>query len=324
MIPKLEQMAYKMQPAGHEEPAPRRNFGKPDSKLAQVFERWIENARVHVGAMTNYELLGICDSNLQPTLEELHSIVLHYQDHPKRQEIGLFLSYYFNKSPEEVICYELDTDWMTSLGYRLPGGKTLVNLGKTGPSFGYQAHGILINAGEAGYTAGTEIEAEPQLSRGYCSFINLNKIGTYVGSSSDTLLVNLSNADLGFGTSAKGAILNFGSCGAQLASSTHYPCMLINDGKSYLVGHNSSGLLISTTQTHFGNTEHARRVFKQNECEQIPELVKYVGNLRAMFEPAKNDWKKALEAVKQLGPNAHNKIKQDVEEILWRANYDTR
>jgi len=318
----LEAMAYKMQPAGHDKPSPRRKYSKPDLQLANAFEKWINSVKEGKPAIDDFQRIEDYTKELHPSLDELHSLMIHYQDHSKVCVAGMFLSHFYNKMPEKIILHDLDIG-LRFVGYLLAPEKILVNLGKMGTQCGYQARGVIINAGEIGRDLGSVMEPDLAGNKSYSILVNLGKVGDYAGGNSDALIVNVGEAGEKLGWDATGPVLNFGSCGKELGCHSRYVSILVNTGKAdYNVGCESDGILISATPAEWKETRKARKVIDSDEYLKIPELVKYVDHLRAMFEPAKQDWKLALKAVEQLGTGAKDKITQDILDIFRRANYD--
>jgi hypothetical protein len=54
--------------------------------------------------------------------------------------------------------------------------------------------------------------------------------------------------------------------------------------------------------------------------DRIPELRSYFDNLVSCFEKGRNDYRVAVETVRSLGPKPNEKIRQDIETILKRAD----
>jgi len=125
----VDQLAYKMKPAGHDAPAPRRIYEKPDSKLAKAFEDWL---RIPVGwswglayATAQSMVIDVKDFSS----EDVNALAIAYQDHPKFREAGLFFSAMYNHSKDKEMVFNPGKElFIEFLGYHLRPEKILVNL----------------------------------------------------------------------------------------------------------------------------------------------------------------------------------------------------
>jgi len=125
----LEQMAYKMEPSGHEERAPRREYSKPDMKLAKAFEDWLR-IRVEWSWGLAYATAESMVRDVKDfSSEDVNALAIAYQDHPKFHEAGLFFSAMYNHGKDKEMVFNPGKELsMEFLGYHLRPEKILVNL----------------------------------------------------------------------------------------------------------------------------------------------------------------------------------------------------
>jgi len=131
---RLEQMAYKMQPAGHEEPPARRNYGEPCGELREKFEKWLGRTKERGRGQDAYNDALEIVKELKPTLDDAHGLLLSSQDHRNIKYSGQFISAIYNTVPDKNIVYDLDlgNEGPFDLCYNLPKDKRFVNLGSIG------------------------------------------------------------------------------------------------------------------------------------------------------------------------------------------------
>jgi len=153
-VSKLEQMAYKMQPAGHEEPPKRRNYAKADTKLRQIFETWLNGDYIVNHTYHADEMLEDAQrmlKGIKATPEELHALLIPYQDHPRFKLTGLFLTGFYNVCRENEIHFDVPLEEeIDHVGYRLAENKILINKATMGYLCGEMANGNIINYGTVG------------------------------------------------------------------------------------------------------------------------------------------------------------------------------
>src|SRR5574341_676336 len=76
------EMAYKFKGAGHDEPEGKRKYDKPDNKLAEALEEWLQMCFLKEFCLPDkrydtYYGAVRCLKNLKPTIAEIHSTMLH-------------------------------------------------------------------------------------------------------------------------------------------------------------------------------------------------------------------------------------------------------
>jgi len=182
----LEALAYKMQPAGHDKPAPRRSYPEPDRRLADALEVWLERAATEEFYNNNqsywyHEALRLT-MDLECDLDAAHGLLYNYQDHKEILGAGPFISTLYNKIPDTEIVYDLQLP-VRDLGLWLSKNKILVNKSTVGSGFGNCAMGTIINCGKAEGNLGCS-------SLGY--------------------VINLGPAESGLGSNSKGPVINDG------------------------------------------------------------------------------------------------------------------
>lgn len=290
----LDQLAYKMQPAGHEEPEKRRKYPEPDKRVADALENFldtytfifVEDNKPRIEA---YVRISAQVRKLQVQLQEAYGCVLKLQDHPNIASAGLFLSAVYNNLTDKVFEYDLDLP-LRGFGYCLAEGKIIINKGKLGHDAGYFAQGHIINFGEA------------------------KEIGAY----SSGILINYGKA-ASIGWPSGNIAMNFGEITEFMATGNG---IVINAGVAHKM-HDAFGigLAIKKTERHYAQKEGPGQFLNEEECSKMPELFEYVENIRKAFEPSKHDLSTVIKAVDS---NPVWKIKQDVHEILRRHNYNVK
>jgi len=163
---KLEQLAYKMQPAGHEKPQDRRKYDKPNRKLAEAFEKWLKSSATTPAKY--YKRALAYTKGIEASVEEAHALLWTRQDHPRIHEAGFFLSAVYNRSNNEEIIFDMNlVTAVNFLAYQLQKNKTFINCAdSTGMYCGFHSKGKLINYGKAGIDFGG-LNASQVLNYGY-------------------------------------------------------------------------------------------------------------------------------------------------------------
>lgn len=291
-----EQMAYKMQPAGHEKPEEKRKYEKPSNKLASAFEEWVKEYPDDSMSIPvtpddretffdkSYSKAQNLTEKLNASVAEAHALAILYRDHPKCFYAGLFISAIYNKSQEKDIIFDLHECRIDLLAYKLVKGKRLINYEKLEGDTGFKSESPIINYG-------TMLE---------------------VGADSSSLIMNLGHADLlgGYGGNYRPeptpVIINFGTC-------------------STITG--TCGIVLSLkkprSQVQYNDTPYKPNILlKPKDCKKIPELSHYLKQMQRKFELGRKDYTKALAALDELGPEPGEKIAKDIEEILRGYKYD--
>jgi len=148
----LEQLAYKLEPAGHEEQRPTRKYSEPDQRLKEAFEKWLKNNYTHdMSDPRWYDEALKLTAKLDCDLDAAHGLLYAYQDHPKIFMAGAFISTLYNKIPDKEIVYDLQLPVpIIELGIWLSKDKIIVNKSTTVcHNFGICAMGTIINCGNA-------------------------------------------------------------------------------------------------------------------------------------------------------------------------------
>jgi len=299
---RLEQMAYKMQPAGHEAPQDRRKYQKPNKKLQKAFDEWAKavHYRVAIVQIPPYtvarEKAAEVTKGLRCTADEAQGLFLANLDaFPAIVMYGYFLSALYNQMPDKTIVYDLKTK-LDHVGHRLKKEKTLVNVGAS-DNFGEDSQGTIINHGKVTYIVGAGASGF-LINYRYC-----RQLGGYGTNGEPTgLIINLGKAEC----------VGSGSLG-------------INYGRTFFVETDSKnpGILLNLNPKpvrSLYNKNMWTKLYDRSKCEQMPELMNYLNNLRDKLEQGRLDWKKAINAVKELGENPGEKIRHDIEQILRKYN----
>jgi len=312
----LEQMAYKMQPAGHEARNSKRKYSKSSSKLARAFEKWLHLYKA--GFPSQAGLASSLLKKIEPDIQEAHALIMQYQDHPNIHEAGRFLSEIYNRSKNQVIIYDLDTDIpVNCVGLRLDERKILINTGRAGEYFGFQA-GTIINYGETGTAPAAHAK----------KFVNYGKTRLYAAAH-NVIVANLgtiikSVVDSKFGNGA-GCILDFSSKVCTYGKAAPGGIFIsVKDDLEYDDNAHSDyeesggeSIVVATANCGFTVPPFARaKVFLWPVENKAPQLMPYLRSLRESFEKGRNDYSAALAALETLGPNPMAKVKSDIEGIL--------
>jgi len=318
---KLETMAYKMQPAGHEEPPKRRKYEKPPSKLRKAFESWFTFETPYDEMRDRdfkqyYELALKLTENLEIRLDDAHALLISYQDHPNITSAGLFVSAIYNKIADEEIVFDLPLDvHINNLGYKLAEGKLLISKADTGNALGRASLAPVINYGQSGFQMGHSSKA-PVINFGIC----MNRMGDYAKNS----IVNLGVCRYESGNFRYSELaINFGTCGPQFGWESKK--LIINCGKAeYTFAPGMvEGLIIAIEDPEsFASFayKNASKLLKAEDCMKIPELVKYVQDLKERLEKGRTDYKAIKDVVQEL--SQPKVIRSNIEAILRGHGYD--
>jgi len=296
----MSNITYKMQPAGHEAPAPRRKYPEPDRKLKDAFERYLGLA-VDMKYPADRSCHAYCNScrddlykyanslleGIHVTPEEAHGllIVRELKDNEK-DCAGFFLSAIYNKSDVKEIVYDLDIE-LSNLAYKLSQDRAFINRGNGYDYSGTQAQGIIIN-----YVEGKNLNSITACYAGEGSVVTYGAIAYNAYNDDDDELIE--TVSLNVTVSEKVRIHGLQSNPG------------IDEGISFSIW------------------PHARasyHVWKHEMCK-FPELQEYVDKLKARFEQGRNNYRIVLETVRSLGSEPHEKIRQDLVDILKRADKD--
>jgi len=333
-----EQMAYKMQPAGHDAPPPKRKYKTVDKKLTQAFLAHLKN---HTWKTDQYKCAEKALKKLDVSVTAMHALLIAYQEHKNFQEgAGEFASVVYNRVPEKQIIFDIETIVpIDRLGVMLAKNKTLVNRAAIGEEFGIKAEGTIINESNCGdfmaaqsngavvnngttglllceqakgvlfnygfaRGVGTDSDDAVHSRKTTATIINYGK-SEHVGSYCDSLIVNLNDS------------------GDVLAQNALRNSVAINFGKVNRLGSASKGYVVAAQDPEtFGTKMFMKRLVKQTDLECVPELRKYLNNLKAKLMTGKDDYRVALQVVKSLGRNPNIRIRNDIEAILKRAGYE--
>jgi len=280
---KLETMAYKMQPAGHEEPAPKRNYGKSDKRLCTAFEKWLQQHGKIV--MADYNLAVKLTEGIMPSLDEIHSLLIRYQDNDII-DAGDFISAMYNKIPEKIIVFDVKQP-LRFLGNNLRKDKTVINYGTLEEGF-CEAKGTVINYGHIGGIFSD------------CPVINYNKIER-IDADRIGPIINLGTIERLMQHSANGPFINLGVCNMYVQGEENE--ILRTFYKLKLVRRNKGPEIILT----------------EDEYNKYPDLMNYFSELKVSFEKGRNDHNAAITAFKEFGEEPAKHIQK---EILRRLGHN--
>jgi len=279
-----ETMTYKMQPAGHEEPAPKRKYPEPDKRLKRWFEKQL-NAKAF--AVKDQYLDAVKSAKgLDISVAEANALLIKYESNPRIHYFGgIILSALYNRSNEKVMIYDLDIP-LQHFGYELPNDRILVNKGRVGKYFGQKSKGIILNYGLTEWDVATD---------------------------SHGLFLNYGTSGLGFGKTF-GVAINFGNIeelsifsahGYAIDYGTHTDKQKKRADVNYesLKGHERRNLEIERIMVH---------------DDGVPEVRNYLQDLKQKLEKGKNDHEKTIEIIKEFGEQPAQKIKKELNELFKR------
>jgi len=293
----MKKLAYKMQPAGHEQPAPRRKYAE-NRTLREAFEKYLAlvaktNFRLIYDQMCRDDLYALAANLLkgvQVSVDDAHGLLLERGlSEEERSYAGFFVSVIYNKSDLSDIVYDLDVE-VCNLAYALPAPKAFINKGSGHWGSGTKSTGIIVNYVEKGkyFTAG---------------FAADGSIITYGGKASTGYWVGDFDEGEDFVDSVSLEVC-LDDC---LRIAGRYKDPEINQDLSI------------RRDPYY---EHTRRVIKKEEISKIPELQEYINNLKDKFEKGRHDYRIVVETVRALGPKPNDKLRQDLLDILRRAGRD--
>lgn len=295
----IEQITYGIKTVGHDNPEPERRIMQANDPVGKALEQWLESLKERDGTKVDQKysraVVGIKDISV--TVEAAHAAVLARVAHPRIHEAGLFLSAVYNKVPDEVIVFDLDLGReLRGLGYNLPASKIVIFAAKTSPVDvnAYRAYGIIINYGHL------RVVSSPGLLERKSSCLTLVNYGTVgimalygveVGINFDTI----DDTYLMYSSFAR--IMNFGNM--KKIGSMHSGAIVINTSKqSPEVAEPHGGLMINLKRNkqvvQIAGTDGP---FKRR-CN-MPDLVALVNTIMQDFSPGKQDYQKAVIAVKK-------------------------
>jgi len=293
-------LAYKFKGSGFELPEERRKYTEPDKRLSEEFEKWLRKPKNDDSIKKGLaEKLKAIISDRELPQEEVHSLIVKYQDHPNILETGTFLTFLYNQAKNDVIIFDV-LDGIESLGRNLQKGKCLVNLMKNAQGFGNNAEGDIIN-----YANNVDTSV---FSIGHGDGVFLNYADVDELTNDCGLCINAGNVEK-FGYDNGRIIINFGRT-SELGLNSTGESTLINAGETDLLGDNSNGRIIVIKEPgKYGNVRDAKFVAK--DCK--PKLVKYFDNLRAQVESVRKDYNLAVKLVRGLSAEI---MEEDLEEML--------
>lgn len=307
--------AYQFKPAGHTAPAPKRKYAKPDTGLALTFEKWL--ARLPGEKETMYENDLYNNARLRTrtrafSIDDVHSLLIRYQDHPRIKDAGLFISACYNYLPDKVITYDLDEVSPNILGYRLARDKILINKTKVGAKMGCEAEGAVVNFGAAeimgAWSSGILINYKidnASFGQGLSGLsINCGKVGHPSGQHSGGVMVNYGEAGMAFGFLSRGLVINCGKAGSFFGS--------------------LAPIVIAVREPEEFEVSKHKIVLEPEDCKKMPKLLGYLDELKSRVENGRTDLDELLVFLDELGPNPRKKVEQDLIWILGDAGYDAK
>lgn len=337
---KQEQMAYKMEPAGHEKPEEKRKY-KQEKGLAHAFVEYLNKFDDDLSAARNFSTASQMIRKLKPTVSEMHGLLIGFKDYENCKNwdhaAGTFASAVYNKVPDKEIVFDLELDEVDFVGYKLKKGKTIINKGALGWFFGCDSEGMVINRGEATSELGAGARAP---------VINYGSAGESMGYYAKAQIINHGDAEtIGYfdedaghyketpglilnygnvcqlGGLASGLVINLGDVGERTGENSTKSSMLINYGiAGEKFGCGSEGIIIAVKNPKtFERCRSAKTIIKEDEIKYLPKLKKYLDNFKAELETGRNNHEKALKVLENFG-NA-KKIQKDIETILRKEGY---
>jgi len=328
----MSEPVYKMQPAGHEAPAPRRKYPEPDSKLAEAFENWLKTVKDKRHTGGRYETIDeIRDKYIEArnavrgldcTIDEAHALLFKHRDNSRISFAGLFLSAVYNLSKDKEIVLESIIPEIEEIGYKLTADKTLVVYPQSSCA-GYHSAGNLILYGDSKYAAHD--------ARG-AAVINYGKAYKPCDVS-DVLFVNLGEINYDIRYIRKGVALNYGLIKLEKDwhPKAHQPLFLLQAGeyqnRNFEDWMYYSSWLEGVSVVLGVKDESAELTLRRADCtwENFPlgmssELIYDIRNLGLRFAEGRTDYKKAIKLLNEVGDCT--KVMQNFEQILKRAGYN--
>jgi len=277
----LELMTYKMRPAGHEEPAPKRKYSKPDKRLHDAYVKFVRkfDDPSPIIVLTDTRYNEIYDEacrlvrDLKPTIDEICSLILSNIDDPALPQSGLFISALYNKAKEKEFVYALDIP-IHSMAAKLPKNK------------------VFVNRGNLGHHAARDSEG---------TFINLGTTRSYMGRANQGIILNYGTTDFHSAMDSQGLIFHF----EHIPNSFGWPFR-----GGFTVKYDTKDLLYE---------KYGARHISQKYHPPIKELWEYLKNLEEKLKPGKDDYKQALKVLTEFGDDPQKKIMQDITDFLHRG-----
>ncbi len=158
-----ESLARKFHPAGFEQPeGSRQNYIKPSPELYEAFYSWLEGLpnvefdindcefdKSEIAKEQYIKALRYIDQIGEIPYREANSLLVDFKPKTKAEKnIGLFISACYNRSPEQVIIFDMNLPEIRGIGYCLEGNRVLINNGEAGLWFGARSYGVVVNNGK--------------------------------------------------------------------------------------------------------------------------------------------------------------------------------
>jgi len=307
----LEAMAYKMQPAGHEEPQKRRKYEKTEAAPIQAFVKWLDAVpRMDENEEFEYKRAQTLLTKKSYSIEDVNALLLNSQGHPNFEKSGLFISAMLNKLKEKTIIFDLSLDTKIEyLGYRLSKDRILISKVPTGSSFGSDTEGVVINESETGFFM-------CHLAEGLG--INYGKAGLNLGDSSKNILnygiaasnageeanffINVGETEEECARFIQRLAVNLGKTGLSFGEEAKADSTLVNAGYADKGFANAAGgrIVAAKAPTTYGKLDSAKLIFREDECSKYPKLGKLLQDLKEQLEKGRNDYREAIKAMKSL------------------------
>jgi len=294
-----ELLAYKMQPAGHEEPPRRRSF-HGGSGIQKLFEDWLQYAQKTLtpgqflikNAENLYEYACQLVKDVSVSPDEIHALLYtnwHQYSHEREADMAnIFCSAVYNKSEDKVITLDIDLKFPKVsrqsresgyyTAYRLSQDKIFVNKARYIWDLGRKSDATIINYG-------------------FCSRFGLDSGG---------LLINSGEiAELGAGKEA----LHLNMSGFIPRMQYGRPdsgCIIINARKHEIV----------IPKWKFEKSFERNEGFTYTNGD-IPKLGEYIDELSDKFAPAK-----ALKTLEKMGANPAKQIRDKIFGIIKEAGHN--
>ncbi len=273
----------------------RPNYAEPGKKLKDLFDEFLDFAKKqdysgnYHDYMCGYHLYYEADrllKGIQATPEEAHGLLFTRElSDVERGFAGSFISAVYNKSEAKDIFYNLEIK-VSNLAYELPPDKVFINRGNGYGLSGTRAKGLVINYLENKKLRGIDSGFE---AKGSVVCYGAEASAYYVNYDDDYVETGNTKFSL-----FEQKLMIRGPCGNPQ----------IHDGIAYGVWN--------------GKCTDTKSVSKE-EISKLPELQAYIGNLKSKFEQGRLDYNIVVETVRSLGPEPHEKIKQDIVDILRRS-----
>jgi len=342
------ELAHQFKGSGFEVPEEKRAYASND-KLETIYQKWLKEvpSLPPRGELSEvwYQLARRLLKDETFDANAVHALVAqeHARNVTRPENKGLsvdaFAAAAYNKATDQIIVFEAPTTkgvkWgYDPAGYKLSKGKVFINKTPAG-SLGFKARGTIINYGWAG-KLGEE-------TRGPC--INYGDFGPHSAAQGcKGLFVNCKDMPddycekhfrsdswgNGIGCLAQGPIINFGNMpfpakGSQWGS---------EKVRTLECGIGASSLVISNTREKDASGNITKRItlwapipiigtrtgeLKLDNCDEFPELIEYINNLKARFEEGRTDFANAILALESLGPKPERKLAEDITAILRRC-----